>query len=409
MFKLANYLMRKKAAFATVVANIRDHKTLPPDDIERIALMFEECGTDTLLIHPETLVIGMNCYLGDDVTWKILAGILQTHMPDFTITDLHAYGLKKLGKYDRCNNGKIKGVILDELSSLREGDLERVKLLLLWGIVTDYNHIPLGRVVNSNPRRLTEQIFAKYSDHAACVVMSLIFTQIQRLDLVEELTVAAYMDPLQTREQTHASGLSRMFKMVNYLLRKQAAFATVVANIRAHKNLPPDHTDRLALMFEECGTNTLLEHPETLVSVTSCYLGHDVTWNILLGILHMHMPDFSIPDLYAHGLEELEKYDRCNNGKIKKAILDALSSLREGDLERVKLLLSWEIVKDYGHITLTRIENSSPRRLTDQIVSRYSDHAAYVMALIFTQIQHRDLVEDLTATARVRCNRSNPR
>ena len=204
-------------------------------------------------------------------------------------------------------------------------------------------------------------------------------------------------------------GLTRMFKLANYLMRKKAAFATVVANIRDHKTLPPDDIERIALMFEECGTDTLLIHPETLVIGMNCYLGDDVTWKILAGILQTHMPDFTITDLHAYGLKKLGKYDRCNNGKIKGVILDELSSLREGDLERVKLLLSWEIVKDYGHITLTRIENSSPRRLTDQIVSRYSDHAAYVMALIFTQIQHRDLVEDLTATARVRCNRSNPR
>lgn len=396
MFKLANYLMRKEDAFDVVVADIRDQKTL--HETGRLTPLLEECGTETLLKHPETLVIWMNRYLGEDVTWTILAGTLQTHMPDFNMTSVHARGQTRLEKYDMRNNSKIEKVILDALFGLREADLERVKLLLLWDIVTEYSYIPLGSVVNSSPCRLTQQIFSKYADHAACLVMTLIFTQMQRPDLVGELTAAAaYSSPLQTNEGTHMVGPTRIFKMVNYLMRTKAAFATVVANIRAHKALPPDSIDQLALMFKECGADTLLKYPETLVHGTYCYLGHDVTWNIVLGILKLHMPEFSVTHLSAHGLERLERLDRCNNSKIDKVILDALSNLREGDLERVKLMLSWEIVTNYGHIPLARVESSSPRRLTEQIFSRYSDHTAYVMTLIFTQIQRLDMVEKLTA------------
>uniref|UniRef100_A0A8D0CZ81 Pyrin domain-containing protein n=1 Tax=Sander lucioperca TaxID=283035 RepID=A0A8D0CZ81_SANLU len=86
---------------------------------------------------------------------------------------------------------------------------------------------------------------------------------------------------------------------------------------------------------------------------------------------------------------------------FEMVILDALSELSEADLDRVKLLLSWAIVKEYGHIPRGCIETLRPCRLTQEIATRYSDHAAYVMSLIFTQIQRPDMVEELAAAARV--------
>ena len=189
-YQLAHYLMRTEDAFDVVVRAVRDHKNLIRDETEQIAYMLEAYGTEKLLKHPERLVDGMCLYLGERITRNVVLGILRTHLPDFNSTDLNAYEPKKLEKYDRCNNGKLKGVILDILSELSEDDLERVKLLLSWGVLMGYGLIRRERVMSLSPCHLAEQIFSQCSDHPA-IVMSLIFTQIQRADLVEELAAAA--------------------------------------------------------------------------------------------------------------------------------------------------------------------------------------------------------------------------
>ena len=200
--------------------------------------------------------------------------------------------------------------------------------------------------------------------------------------------------------------LTLKFKLANYLMMKEEAFATVLASIR-HTEILPLAEDKIAGLLKKYGPDNLLKHPETLINGMYCYLGEDVTWKILRGVFKLRKPNYPLMatiDLYAHGLKKLEKYDGCSSGEIKKVIGDALSNLREAELERVKLLLSWEIVKDYAHIPFGRIEGSSPCHLTDQIYTSYYDHAVCVMALIFTQIQRLDLVEELTAAARARCD-----
>lgn len=195
--------------------------------------------------------------------------------------------------------------------------------------------------------------------------------------------------------------LTSKFKLANYLKTKVGAFATVLDAIRANKTLPPAE-DKIADVLKKYGSDKLLKHPETLVDGMYCYLGKDVTWNFLLGVFRMDNPGYPVLDtinLYAHSLEKFKKYDQCNNSEMKKVIRDALLHIRKAELERVKLLLSWEIIKDYGYIHFGEIEMSSRCHLTEQIVSRYSDHATYVMTLIFNQIQREDLVEKLTIAA----------
>ena len=399
-FNLANYLMRHDKVFATVAADIRA-STTPPLAQEEVASVLRKYGADSLLKHPETLVGGMSWYLGDDVAWKILLKTLQKHVPHFKSIDIRAHDLEKLEKYDRCINSKIKTVIMASLLGLREAELQRVKLLLSWEIVKDHGHIPFESVANSSPWHLTEQIFSTYFHHVV-FVMSLIFTQIRRLDLIDDLTAAACAEPVQIRGQTYKMELTRKFEMANYLMRYKHAFATVLADVRANKTL--NEPQQIALMLGARSADKLLKHPETLVDAMTWYLREPIAWTILVGILQKHWIYFNVVDLHAHGLEKLDKYDRCNNSDIKKVILDAISSMGDSELERVKLLLSWEIVKGYGHIPLGCLENSSRRRLTKQIIIQYSDHAAFVMSLIFTQIQRLDLVGRLDAAARVQCD-----
>lgn len=408
-FRLANFLMKNYKVFDIVVMDIRTNR-IQPEAKDKLAGVLRTYGPDNLLKHPETLVNGMCRHLGDKDTWNILLGIFSMHKPSYAALvhiDIATYGLAKLKKYLYAHylvKLEMRKVILASLWDLSESELERVKVLLSWEIFMDHGHIPFERLRDLSPGQLTEQVFSTYSDHTA-YVMSLIFNQIQRLDLVEELTAAAYRDPMQTRENTQI-GPTRVFKMVHYLTRGKDFFDEVVENIRVNETLPPDNTKRIALMVEEYGADTLMKHPETLVNGMNCYLGNDVTWNILAGILHRRWIDFSITDLHAHGLERLEKYDRCDNSKIKELILDALLDLKESEaeLDRVKLLLSWEIVRDYGRIAIGLSEHSSPRQLTEQIITEYSDHTAYVLSLIFTQIRRPDLVERLTAATRVQCD-----
>ena len=205
-----------------------------------------------------------------------------------------------------------------------------------------------------------------------------------------------YVTTTQTRERTREMGLTRNYTMANYLMRDKRAFDTVSRTIRSHVG-----KEQFARMLENCCPDTLLKHPETLVDRMKWYLGDDATWKVLLGILGLHMPEFTVADLYEHDLNKLEKYDRCTNGEITNVIRNALSGLSEAELERVKLLLSWVVVAEYGHIILERTKMSNPSRLTEQIFSEYSDHAAYMTILIFTQIQRPDLVRKLTDTARL--------
>lgn len=193
--------------------------------------------------------------------------------------------------------------------------------------------------------------------------------------------------------------LTQQFKLANYLMRKEDAFDSAVAGILDRKT-----EDNIAGMLKKHGADKLLKHPETLVEGMCRSLGHKDTLETLCVILNMSESDtLEAIEHYARDLETLEKYKRCDNDQIKRVIRDALFQVTGEELERVKLLLSWTIVKDHGRIPFGSIERSHPCDLTHQLVNKYHVHAAYVMSLIFTQIQRKDLVEELTAAARVRC------
>lgn len=176
-------------------------------------------------------------------------------------------------------------------------------------------------------------------------------------------------------------------------------FDFVVRAIHEHKSLQLQERTQVERMLEECDSCDLRNHPETLLYCMYCYLGDTATWKILTDIVRKTRNDFSIHEVQFNGLDELEKYKRCNNREIQGAILDALADLREAELARVKLLLSSTIAEEYGHIATAHIYDSSPEHLADKIVSTYCTHAVYVMILVFTQIERMDLVEKLTCLA----------
>lgn len=405
-FRLANFLAKNYKVFDTVAQDIRNSKTRR-EDRDRIARVLSKYGPDNLLRHPDTLVNGMTRDLGDKATWDIVLGIFSMHKPNyaaFVHIDLATFGLAKLKEYlydHDLTKLDIRQVILDSFWDLSESELDRVKVLLSWGIIIDGGHIPFQCHTHAGRDQLIDQVFSTYSDHTV-YVMCLIFNQILRLDLVEKLTAAASRHPLQNRDRTRI-GPTRMFKMANYLRRGEHVCADVLENIQANRALARSAKKLIVLMFEEYGADTLLKHPETLVNAMTRYLGTDVTWDILAGSLHRCQIDFSVTDLHAHGLDRLGMYDRCDTGGILQLVQDALLKLREMDneLERVKLLLSWGIVSDCGTIPLRLSEQFSLDQLAWRIVTTYSYRTVYVMCLIFTQIGREDLVETLTAAARV--------
>ena len=186
-FKLANYLMRNEEAFAAAVAVIQANKTLPSP---KKVFMESKLNLDNFLKYPETLVDAMYRYLRDDGAWKTMRSILQMSEPECrAVIDLHARGLRQFKSYDHCDSAEIRQLISEALWDLTKEDQERVKLFLSWGILGDRN-IPVYRTWCLGPYSLTDQILAEHSDRSA-YLMSLIFTQIRRPDLLEKLTAAA--------------------------------------------------------------------------------------------------------------------------------------------------------------------------------------------------------------------------
>lgn len=194
-------------------------------------------------------------------------------------------------------------------------------------------------------------------------------------------------------------GLTRIFKMANYLRRDKGAFHAISMDYRSCWATLPE-TDQMELN-EDCRPEAVLTHPEGLLEVLTYYVDEDTAWDGMLVVLRRSMRDFNVADLEAHDLEKLEKYDRRDDGETRRVVLDALSGLSEADLDMVKLLLSWEIVSGHASIPRDGTEKSNPSRLTEQIFAKHSDHAAYVMSLIFAQIQRPDLVNRLTEATRL--------
>ena len=197
------------------------------------------------------------------------------------------------------------------------------------------------------------------------------------------------------------------FKLANLLMKNYKAFDTVVADIRTNET-PPLATEKIAGVLKKYGPDNLLQHPETLLDGMYRHLGDNDAWTILLGIFRMHKPDFPALaniKIYMQGLEKLARYFRAHGPAelgMERVILDALSDLSEAELKRVKLLLSWTIVQAYGKVNRACICTSSPDHLTEQIFAKYSEHAAYVMSLVFTQIERPDLLDKLAEAASVR-------
>lgn len=187
---MAHYLRRDKRAFDVVSRAIRAGRGETLHGPQWIVVNNDKFDPADICAHPETLLHGLNCYIGDDVAWRAVLGVLRTRMPGFNTLKLHVRDLKKLERYDWCNNCEIQKAVLEALSGLSEAELKRVKLLLSWTIVQAYGKVNRACICTSSPDHLTEQIFAKYSEHAA-YVMSLVFTQIERPDLLDKLAEAA--------------------------------------------------------------------------------------------------------------------------------------------------------------------------------------------------------------------------
>ncbi|KAJ8009872.1 hypothetical protein DPEC_G00068690 [Dallia pectoralis] len=144
--------------------------------------------------------------------------------------------------------------------------------------------------------------------------------------------------------------------MANYLTRYIDPFDKLVAAIQANVSLQHDSelTDTIKRMLRRYMSDKRAKHPESLINMMWSYLTGDVAWNVLLCTLKRLNPDFKLSALEAHGLDRLLSRDRTWHPET--SLGDALSNLSEVDLERVKLLLSWEIVEGQGHIPFGYVE-----------------------------------------------------
>ena len=189
-FKLANYLMQNVNFYHTLVEAIRFNKN-PPPITAAIHRVRNKYGLDMLRKHPETLVDGMFLYLGRSDTWNILHGIFKTcERSDYLIAtiDLYKHNLTMHAKYDGCKTHDIGDILRDALGDLTTAELERVKLLLSWRLLDHhYGYLPGEDTRDADASRLTEQIVTVHCERAV-YLMCLIFTYIQRPDLVEKLT-----------------------------------------------------------------------------------------------------------------------------------------------------------------------------------------------------------------------------
>jgi hypothetical protein len=195
--------------------------------------------------------------------------------------------------------------------------------------------------------------------------------------------------------------LTNKFKMANYLMRNKDVFQKLVAAIQDHKNMELDSRLRatLRMMLTRQRSDAYVKYPETLINIMYTYFGREVAWTLIVDTLRKHHSDFRITDIEAHGLEGLAKHDKYRHSNLPSILENTLANLSHADVNRVKLLLSWEIVKGYNHISYGVIEKKDIYDLADQIYSRQFDHAVYVMTLILTHIEQLDLVVELTSAS----------
>ena len=185
--------------------------------------------------------------------------------------------------------------------------------------------------------------------------------------------------------------------MANYLMRNKDMFQKLVATIQDHRNTPLEGTQResLRIMLRRNKSDTFVKYPETLMNKMYSYLGSEVAWTLIVDTLRKHHVEFRVTDIEAHGLEGLAKHDIYRDSNLRSTLETTLVNLSHADVNRVKLLLSWEIVKGYNHIPYCVIEMKDIYDLADEIVSRHFTHAVYVMTLILTHIEQMDLVVEL--------------
>lgn len=195
--------------------------------------------------------------------------------------------------------------------------------------------------------------------------------------------------------------LTNKFKMANYLMRNKDVFQKLVAAIQDHKNMPLDSRLRetLRMMLKRQRSDAYVKYPETLINIMYSYFGREVAWTLIVDTLGKHHSDFRITDIEAHGLEGLAKLDKYRPSNLRSILENTLANLSHADVKRVKLLLSWEIVKGYNHIPYGVIEMKDIYCLADEIYSRQFDQAVYVMTLILTHIEQMDLVVELTSAS----------
>lgn len=195
--------------------------------------------------------------------------------------------------------------------------------------------------------------------------------------------------------------LTNKFKMANYLMRNKDMFQKLVATIQDHRNTPLEGTQResLRIMLRRNKSDNFVKYPETLMNKMYSYLGSEVAWTLIVDTLRKHHVEFRVTDIEAHGLEGLAKHDMYCDSNLRSTLETTLVNLSHADVNRVKLLLSWEIVKGYNHIPYCVIEMKDIYDLADSIYSIHFQHAVYVMTLILTHIEQLDLVMELTSAS----------
>lgn len=133
-----------------------------------------------------------------------------------------------------------------------------------------------------------------------------------------------------------------------------------------------------------------------MINMLCRYLSEDVAMTIIVSALQKDNPGFTISDIGIPELETFSGLDRNPSPGVRRDLGDVLSDLSKEEMERVKVMLNWDIAQGYGRLAYGPIEHMREWDLADRIVSKLGQHALFIVSVIMAYIERPDAVYDLT-------------
>lgn len=126
------------------------------------------------------------------------------------------------------------------------------------------------------------------------------------------------------------------------------------------------------------------------------YIGDTLTWNVIVNSLSSLNPTFKVTDLQETDFWELLSPLLINNAEFSQmTLVNLLERLTAADLQWVKVFLAWELFEGYSHLPYGTIEKMCTYELAFAILNKHYHKTAFLMGVIFTQIERTGLVVKL--------------